>query len=167
MRLPRAKRGRTSQDCSASVLAVVRRTRCESTTLRICYRSSASSTVVASTRRQSLPRSKPVPRKSRTKRHRSPLRDRPTHKTHSQRPAAVAPRWTATAPMRVEPPPAGIRPVLLRTTRSRARHRVSNRQPEHPVSNLQLSRIYNDLRRSKAEPNLLIQARHHRPPEIT
>lgn len=169
MRLPRAKRGRTSLGCSASVLAAAPLTRYESTTPRICYRSSASSTVAASTRLLSLPRSKPARRRSRTKRLRSPLRDRPTRKTHSQHPAVVAPRWTATVPIRVELQPADIHPASIRNMRSRVSNRArdSSRQLVRPVSNPQHSRIYNDPRRSKVEHNLLIQARHHRPPEIT
>lgn len=169
MRLPRAKRGRTSQGCWASVLAVVRPTRYENTTPRIYYRSSASSTGAESIRLRSLPKSKQVPRRSRTKLLRSPLRDHQTRKTHSRHRAAVAPRWMATVPIRVLPRPEAIRPVPLRTTRSRASRRApaSNHQPVLPVSNPRHSRIYNDRRRSKAAHNLLIQVRHHRPPEIT
>lgn len=65
----------------------------------------------------------------------------------------------ATVPIRVLPRPVAIRPVPLRTTRSRVNSRApaSSRQPVHPVSNPRHSRIYNDRRRSKAVPNLLIQ----------
>lgn len=165
MRLPRAKRGRTSRECSASVLAAAPRTHCGNTTPRIYYRSSASLIAAASIRHLSLPRSKPVPRRNRTKPRRSPLRDRPTRKTRSQRREAVAHQWMATVPIRAVPLPEVILPARHRIIRNKPRHRdpVSSRQLVHRNHH----RHSSDHRRSRAEPNLLIQARHHRPPEIT
>lgn len=157
----------------------MRLTRCESITPRIYYRSSASSTGAASIRHLSLPRSKPVPRKSRTRLLRfplrvgfklpvscpsetdiivSPLKDRQTRKTHSQHRAAVVHRWMATVHIRELLLPVVTHPVPLRTTRRDSNQDpVSSHRPVHLDSNLQHSRIYNDRRRSKAEPNLLIQ----------
>lgn len=72
-------------------------------------------------------------------------------------------------PIRVEPLPVDTHLASIRTIRSRVSSRAqdNSRQPVRPDSNPQHSRICNDPRRSKVEHNLLIQARHHRPPEIT
>lgn len=174
MRLPRAKRGRTLPECWESVPAAVRRTRCGSTTPRICCRSSASLTAAGSIRARSSPRWRPARRRSRPRRHRCRRRDPPTRKTRSRPRAAVAPRWTATVlirarvpvirPGRPEVPAAAVRPIIRQT---RPVDHPSPVDLRRPASSPRRQSASSGHRRSKAERNLLIQVRHHRPPEIT
>lgn len=89
------------------------------------------------------------------------LKDHPTRKTRSQRREAVAPRWMVTVPIRAVPLPVVILPARIRIILSSPRSNrdlVSSRQPVHH-NNRRHSRIYSDLHRSRAEPNLLIQVR--------
>lgn len=69
------------------------------------------------------------------------------------------PRWMATATIRVVPLPPVILPARHRTIRSNPRSRRGLVNSHHPVhhNNRRHSRIYSDLHRSRAEPNLLIQ----------